>query len=190
VATRESWSTRWYTPLLALAGLLLGLIILALAFVQVFTADRSDSAAPAAWIPPLGRMDEALARGDRSAAKTAWREAHAAAFRSVRWEGMIAVGDAAGRLGAEGRPQSRQAYLAALLRAEREGSLEGLLSAATAFGRLGDRDVLDHALRLAEREAGRDPIKHARVRNIADRWLSPPLEAEHRDQTLSGGQHP
>lgn len=190
VATRESWSTRWYTPLLALAGLLLGLIVLALAFVQVLTADRSDSAAPAAWIPPLERMDEALARGDRPAALTAWREAHAAAFRSVRWEGMMAVGDAAGRLGPDGRARSRQAYLTALLRAQRDGSLEGLLGAAAAFGHLGDRDVLTHALRLAEREAGRDPLKRARVRNIADRWMSPPLEAGHRDPTLSGGQHP
>jgi hypothetical protein len=42
LATRESWATRWYTPLLALAGLLLGLIVLALAFVQVLTADRPE----------------------------------------------------------------------------------------------------------------------------------------------------
>ena len=191
MAGRESWSTRWYTPLLALAGLLLGLIVLALAFMQVLTAARPDSsAAPSAWTAPLARMDEALARGDRSAALAAWRQAYAAAFRSVHWEGMMAVGDAATRLGAEARAQARQAYLTALLRAQREGSLEGLLAAATAFGHLGDRDVLAHALRLAEREAGRDPLEHARVRNIADRWMSPPLEVEHRDSTLSGGHHP
>ncbi len=186
---RESWSTRWYTPLLALAGLLLVLLILALAFVEVLTADAPSTVAPYAWAAPLGRMDQALARGDSAAALTAWREAHAAAFRSVRWEGMLAVGDAARRLGAEGRAPSRQAYLTALFRAHRHGSLEGLLDAATAFGDLGDRDVLLQALRLAEREAGRDPDKHARVRSIADRWMSPPLEAENRDSTLSGG-HP
>jgi hypothetical protein len=191
VAGRESWSTRWYTPLLALAGLLLGLMILALAFMQVLTAERPDSsAAPSAWTAPLARMDEALAGGDRPAALAAWRQAYAVAFRSAHWEGMMAVGDAAGRLGAEARAQARQAYLTALLRAQREGSLEGLLAAATAFGRLGDRDVLAHALRLAEREAGRDPVEHARIRSIADRWLSPPLEAERRDPALSGGHHP
>ncbi|HEX6209377.1 MAG TPA: hypothetical protein VF136_01290 [Methylomirabilota bacterium] len=190
MAARESWSTRWYTPLLALAGLLLGLIVLALAFIQVLTAERSDSAASSQWAAPLGRMDEALTRGDSAGALAAWRQAYGAAFRSTRWEGMMAVGDAASRLGADGRAQSRQAYFTALLRAEREGSLEGLLVVATAFGHLGDRDVLAHALRLAEREAGRDPVKHARVRNIADRWMSPPLEVEHRDSTLSGGHHP
>jgi hypothetical protein len=190
VAGRESWSTRWYTPLLALAGLLLGLLVLALAFMQVVTAEHPDRAAPSAWEAPLSRMQTALDRGDGAAALTAWRRAYGAAFRSTRWEGMIAVGDAAGRLGVEGRAQARQAYLTALLRAERQGSLDGLLLAAAAFGHLGDRDVLAHALRLAEREAGGDPVKHARVRSLADRWLSPPLEAEHRDSTLSGGHHP
>ena len=187
---RESWSTRWYTPLLVLAGLLLVLLILALAVVEVLTADAPSTAAPHAWTTPLGLMDEALARGDGAAALTAWRGAHTAAFRSVRWEGMMAVGDAARRLGADGRAQSRQSYLTALFRAHRQGSLEGLLDAATAFGDLGDRDVLLQALRLAEREAGRDPVKRARVRSIADRWMSPPLEAENRDPTLSGGHHP
>jgi hypothetical protein len=190
VVMKESWSTRWYTPLLALAGLLLALLVLALAFVEVLTAEAPRTAAPHSWAAPLGRMDRALAGGDGAAALTAWREAYAAAFRSARWEGMMAVGDAASRLGADARAQSRQAYLTALFRAEREGSLEGLLGAATAFGHLGDRDVLVHALLLAEREAGRDPVKRAHVRNIADRWMSPPLEAEHRDPTFSGGQHP
>jgi hypothetical protein len=191
LATRESWATRWYTPLLALAGLLLGLIVLALAFVQVLTADRPESGAPAAWARPLNRMDQALAQRDRTAALTAWREGYTAAFRSQRWEAMMAVGDAASRLGADGRTQARQAYLAALLLAQSQRSLEGLLGAATAFGHLGDRDVLAQALRLAEQEAGRDPIKRARVRNIADRWMSPPLEAGRRDSTLSpGGPRP
>jgi hypothetical protein len=39
VLTRESWSTRWYVPLLALGGLLIVLLILALVFVQVLIAD-------------------------------------------------------------------------------------------------------------------------------------------------------
>lgn len=188
-STKESWGTRWYTPLLALAGLLLALLILALAFVQMLMA-QTETAAPAAWAAPLGRVEEALARGDAPAALISWRQAHSAAFRSMRWEGMLAVGHAASRLGVEARAQSRKAYLTALLRAQREGSLEGILDAATAFGHLGDRDVLVHALRIAERRAGTDPVDVARVQNIATRWMSPPLEAEHRDPTLTGGQHP
>lgn len=186
----ESWSTRWYTPLLALAGLLLAVLVLALAFVEVLTADTPHALAPPAWTLPLERMDEALGRGDAAAALIAWRQAQGAALRSMQWDGMMAVGDASRRLGADGRAQARQAYVTALFRAQREGSLEGLLSAATAFGKLGDRDVLVHALRLAEREAGRDPVKRARVRSVADRWMSPPLDAENRDSTLSGGHHP
>lgn len=37
--TRESWSTRWYIPLVALGGLLIVLLILALVFVQMLIAD-------------------------------------------------------------------------------------------------------------------------------------------------------
>jgi len=35
---RESWSTCWYVPLLALAGVLVALLILALVFVEVLIA--------------------------------------------------------------------------------------------------------------------------------------------------------
>lgn len=37
--TRESWSTCWYTPLVALGGLLIMLLILALVVVKVLIAD-------------------------------------------------------------------------------------------------------------------------------------------------------
>jgi hypothetical protein len=190
VLTRESWSTRWYTPLLALAGGLAALLILALAFVEVLIADVPNAVTPKLWTAPLHRVDEALARGDNPGALTAWREAQAAALHSTQWEGMIAVGDASRRFGADGRARARQAYLTALFRARREGSLEGLLRVAAAFGELGDREVLAHALRLAEREAGRDTATRARVRSLADRWLSPSIDAQHRDPTLSGGHHP
>jgi hypothetical protein len=49
VVMKESWSTRWYTPLLALAGLLLALLVLALAFVEVLTAEAPRTAAPHSW---------------------------------------------------------------------------------------------------------------------------------------------
>jgi hypothetical protein len=187
--TRDSWSIRWYSPLLALAGLLLAMLILALAFMEVLTARSPSRLPPSAWLQPLQRVDDAVARGDDAAAVVAWRHAYGAAVRSSRWEGLMEVGAAAHRL-ADGHASARQAYRTALLRAQREGSLDGLLRAAIAFGDLGDRDVLIQALRLAERAAGNDPVKRARVRNVSDLWIGPRLEAEHRDPTLLGGDQP
>jgi hypothetical protein len=162
----------------------------ALTFVQLLTADSPTPVAPQAWSVPLDQAEAALGRGDRLAALRAWSEAQAAAIRSAHWEGMLAVGDASRRFGPDGRARARQAYRTALFRARREASLDGLLGAATGFGELGDRDVLAYALRIADREAGRDPLKRARVRSVADRWIGPTREAEHRDSTLSGGRHP
>jgi hypothetical protein len=193
---REWWSTRWYAPILALAALLLVLLVAGLAVMERLAAEAPSAAAPNAWTEPLDEADAALARGDAAAAMAAWRQAQAAALRSGSWEGMIAVGDAARRLAEAGRDRgdglarARQAYLTALFRARRERSLDGVLGAAVAFGELGDRDVLAHALRIAEQHAGRDPLSRARVRTVADRWMSPPFEAEHRDPTLSGGHQP
>jgi hypothetical protein len=187
---RESWSTRWYVPLVGLAALMVAVLVLALAFVEVLIADDPDAVALHAWTAPLSQMEAALDRGDTAEARSAWREARAAAIRSRQWEGMLAVGDASRRFGFEGRARAREAYLTALFRARREGSLEGLLGAAAAFGELGDREVLVHALRLAERQGGRDPFVRTRIRRIVDRWLSPPIEAEHHDPALSGGKHP
>ena len=193
---REWWSTRWYAPLVALASLLLVLLVAGLAVMEMLAAEAPSAVAPHVWTAPLDQADAALGRGDAAAALSAWREAQAAALRSGHWEGMIAVGDAArrraeaGRDRADGLAGARQAYLTALFRARRERSLDGLLSAAIAFGELGDRDVLAQALRLAEQHAGRDPLSRARVRAVADRWMSPPFEAEHRAPRLSGGQQP
>jgi hypothetical protein len=187
---RESWSTRWYTPLVALGGLVALLLMLAVGSVEMLTTDAPSAVAPSAWTTPLDLVDAALARGDDVAARSAWYEAHAAALRSAQWEGMMAVGDASRRLGADGPVRARQAYITALFRARRERSLEGLLRAASAFGDLGDREVMGHALLLAEHEAGRDPLKRARVRTVADRWKSSSLAPENRDSTLLGGQQP
>jgi hypothetical protein len=186
---RDSWSIRWYTPLLALAGLLLALLILALAFMEVLTARSPSRVSPAAWMQPLQQVDEAIAQGDDAAALTAWRHAYGAALRSSQWEALMEVGAVARRL-TEGHANARQAYRTALLRAQREGSLDGLLGAAIAFGDLGDRDVLVQALRLAEREAGNDPAKRARVRSVSAQWIAPRLEAEHHDPKLPGGDQP
>jgi hypothetical protein len=186
----DAWSTRWYIPLLLLSAALLLVLVLALASVEMLAGDTPTIVSPQAWGLPLARIDAALARGDAAGARRAWAEAQAAAIQSTHWEGLLAVGDASRRFGVEGRARARQAYLTALLRARRDHSIDGLLGAASAFGQLGDRDVLTYAVRIAEREAGRDPVKRRRVRAVADRWLSPSLDTRPPDSPFAGGDHP
>jgi hypothetical protein len=185
----EWWSGRWYTPLIILAASLLGLLGAALAGVELLTTAVPKAVAPRAWTPLLARADEALAQGNDGAARAWWREAHAAAMRSGQWEGMLDVGDSARRF-KDGRARARQAYLTALFRARHQRSLEGALGAATAFGEIGDHEVLVQALRIAEREAGHDPRAQARVRAVAERWQRPPLRSERRDPRIPGGDLP
>ena len=177
----------WYTPILVTGASLLGLLILALVAVEVLVA-HSPSAVPSrAWTPPLSRVDEALQDGDLAAAMAWWREARVSAIRSGEWEGLIEVGDASRRLGEasglrqDADSQAREVYLAALLRAQRQRSLEGVLRAAGAFGELGDHEVTAQAIRIAERQAGRDPLALDHVRAVADRW-SIPSKSSHRNE--------
>jgi|SRR5688572_5451101 len=185
----EWWSSRWYTPLVLLGVGLVSLLGVALAGVEVLTTAVPPSVTPRLWTSPLAQVERALAEGDHAAALSWWRDANAAALRSGQWEGMIEVGDSARRLEA-GAVLARQAYLTALFRARQQRSLDGLLRAAAAFGELGDHDVLDQALRIAEREAGLDPLANARVKNVADRWMRLPLTTERRDPRHPGGQLP
>src|SRR5713226_2690433 len=87
----ESWSTRWYTPLVAIGVALLVLLVLALAIVEVLVANAPEIAGAAAWTTPLERADAALSDGDVAQALAWWREARVAALRSGQWEGMIEV---------------------------------------------------------------------------------------------------
>lgn len=114
--------------------------------------DRSDDTN---WIAQLQRMDEALARGDVSAAARARHDAYSAALRSRRWDGMAAVGDASVRLAqlpgerAAMLSEARRAYLSALFRARHQRSLDGVLRVAEAFAALGDREAARQALVMA-----------------------------------------
>lgn len=190
----ESWSTRWYTPLIAMGVGLLVLLIVALAIVEVLVASAPPAQLPAGWSVPLERADEAIRDGDVAQALSWWREARMEAIRAGGWEGMIQVGDASRRLGArggfgqDGEALARDAYMTALLRARRVHSVDGVLRAATAFGELGDREVFNHAIRIAERQAARDPRAREHVRAVADRWKTPSLESE--PPTSSGGLQP
>ena len=142
--------TRTTSLLLFLSLLLLGGVI-ALPLIPEASADgeRAD------WAARIAEMDRALARGEPQAAIAAWREAYVAAHVSRDWPGMLAVGDAALRAGRATRtpevfePRARRAYLTALLRARRQASRDGVLAAAEAFGRLGDRDVERQARSVA-----------------------------------------
>jgi hypothetical protein len=48
------------------------------------------------------------------------------------------------------RSNARQAYLNALIRAHRDGSMDGLRRTAAAFATLGDHAVATHCLRVAD----------------------------------------
>jgi hypothetical protein len=108
------------------------------------------------WRVHVGTVDQALARHDVSGAVGAWHDAYGAALASRGWEGMLAVGDAFLRIGAEAgtvsgsRSNARQAYLNALIRAHRDASLDGLRRTAAAFEALGDHAVATHCRRVAD----------------------------------------
>jgi hypothetical protein len=121
--------------------------------------ETRDDALTSPWSGHLGAVDRALGQCDLNGARRAWENAHLAAVESVGWEGLIEVGRACLRIGGAtgGRsaagPTARRAYFAALYRACRENSFEGILRAAAAFDDLGDREVVEECLGLAELQA-------------------------------------
>jgi hypothetical protein len=125
------------------------------------------------WTHHVRQVNEALAREDTRAAELAWREVYALALRGQRWEDLLEAGHLYLRMGeaAEARrlaePQARDAYLRAMVRARAAGSVEGVLRATEAFARLGDREVAEHGLRIAERMAAQ-----ARAGRVDDRSLA------------------
>ena len=139
------------TPVAAVISILMSILVLAAS-----SARAGGSRLPGTpWQEHLTVVDAALARSDLSAAVRAWHDAHGAALRTRRWEGLIEVGDAAVRIGETGRPRqpyvakARKNYRAALFRARSLRSVDGVLRAGEAFAALGDRDVALGALRIA-----------------------------------------
>ena len=120
-------------------------------------------------------IGEAVQRGDLATARAAWHDAYRSLRRTRDWQGMAALGDTAlGIAGASGARQpweadARQAYLGALFRARAEASLDGVLRATEAFATLGDRDVAEEGLRIAESVALRTGTAEARDRVLAHR---------------------
>jgi hypothetical protein len=139
-----------------------------LASVERRPARRSRPAADGheAWRVAVRRLRKAVASGHQAAAEAAWRSAYDAAARSLRWDALLAVGDAARRQAAAARGgkgtaarRARKAYLAALLHAAQEHSLDGVAAVTKAFAELGDARLAEGAARveavLARQAAGR-----------------------------------
>ena len=149
-----------------------------LAALEMTLARVGDPSAKeeAPWISPLRDMDDALAHGDFSTATTARHKADLAALASPAWEGFLAVGDGALRLGeARGAPsgmehEARRTYLSAMVRARNARSLEGTLRVTDAFARLGDRDMVEQGAHFARELAGRDDKAIDRVDEFVQRW--------------------
>jgi hypothetical protein len=140
------------SPLAAVAIALLGTLIAGCGVSR-------PGGGPNAWREAIERVDSAIEQGDGPGAARAWTDAHAAALRSRRWEALVETGDAALRIAEVGAasapppPRVRELYLAALFRARLEGSLDGALRVADAFAGLGDGEVVEECLVLAERLA-------------------------------------
>lgn len=147
-----------------------GLGVMALVSVVGFTpapiavapsGETATVAAERSWKEHVRLVDDAVARGDVSTAVRVGHDAYALALASRRWEAMIAAGDAFVRVGAaagtpdRGKPTARRAYMAALMQAQRQQSVDGVLGVAHAFRELGDREAAEYCARIADTLAAR-----------------------------------
>lgn len=151
--------TGWRSTLIVIVA---GMAFIVLAILEVMAGQVTlEEGAVPPWIVHIRHMDEALAKKDVSRAQQAWHDAYAAALSSQGWEGLLEVGEAWLRIGEvtghykSATPTARRSYRAALFRALGQGSLDGVLGAAEAFARLGDQEVVEQCLRLAESIATR-----------------------------------
>lgn len=127
------------------------------------------------WTTHLDAMDTAIAANNASAAVLSWRHAYAAALDQPGWRGLVDVAGAALRIGSipgfkkAAESRARESYWTALFRARRQGSLNGVLDTAEAFGALGDRVMVEQCIRIAERLAvlTGDAEAAERVRGLA-----------------------
>ena len=136
---------------------------------------KDDGASPRPWTAPIAAMDQAIAQRNVTAAVRAWRQAYLLAVNDMGWHGLIEVAIACRRIGAiagfakTSEDRARETYWLALFRARRQGSLDGVLQSAEAFGALGDRAMVEQCIRVAERLAtlNADGDAPARVRALA-----------------------
>jgi hypothetical protein len=156
----------------------------------------TDPRTQSPWTPHLDAMDAAIAGSNASSAVLAWRHAYAAALDQPGWRGLVEVAGAALRIGvipgfrkaAESR--ARESYWTALFRARRQGSLNGVLDAAEAFGTLGDRVMVEQCIRIAERLAllTGDSDAAERVRALAADLAQRYVDGERLEVARGGGR--
>lgn len=139
------------------------------------------------WTAHIQAMDQAAAEDAPGESVRAWRQAYSAALSHPGWLGLLAVAAASLRLGvfpglARGAvARARETYWIAFFRARQQHSLTGILHAAEAFSRLGDRATVEQCLRVAQGLASRsgDVDDVDRVRLTASR-LAERTTAEER----------
>jgi hypothetical protein len=143
-------------------------------FAQYGVAEqaRGDSL----WKGNLHLVETELAAGHVDAAVGAWHEAYGAALASRSWESIPALGDAFMKIGyAAGSPggarmNAREAYFTALIRAQRNYSIDGALRSAEAFAEIGDRAIVEQSLYIAAQLAGGDKRAQQWVSEARQRW--------------------
>ena len=150
----------------------------------------------APWTSHLEAMDTAITTSNASGAVLAWRHAYAAALDQPGWRGLVDVAGAALRIGAipgfrkAAESRARESYWTALFRARRQGSLNGVLDAAEAFGTLGDRVMVEQCIRIAERLTllTGDADAAARVRILAAGLAQRYVEVERPEAAMAAGR--
>ena len=111
-------------------------------------------------------IDEALARGDTTAAVRTWQEAYISAAASRRWDVLVDIGDATLRLAEVAGPRrpyearARTVYLAALFRARAAGVKDAVRGICARFSRLGDTHAAAQCREIARtlREPPETPL--------------------------------
>jgi len=188
---KEVWSSRWLCLFIPAIVSTLGPMVLAASVKDVLADHAIGTDTQLAWQARLLKVEQAMARGDFTGAEALWREAYAAALKSRHWEGVIAAGDTYRALGARAGfratsvAKARQAYLTALFRARSEGSLAGVLITAERFAELGDREVVEQCIRMAQKVAAqsRDPYAQEHLRAFTERWAASAQGIEDQELT-------
>jgi len=115
-----------------------------------------------------------LAGENVHAALRAWDDAYGGWLTGQRSEDLVELGDAYRRLGDD--PRARATYLAALASARKREGLDDVLRVVEAFAELGDRELTERSLRIAELLAAGDAEAQADVRVFAARFPAELLE--------------
>ena len=175
----QKFRETWVATVLFAAVVMLALTIVIVTVVDALAFTATTALEAPAYVH-YQRADEALAAGDVVLAVRHWRQGHAVAMASRRWEGLVEAGDLYRRIGARGGfhaaavARARECYLTALLRARGERSLDGVLLATEAFVELGDEAIVERGLEIAREVAARDvdPRGRQRVERLASRWAA------------------